>query len=458
MRAAALAASLLLLPVAARAAQTDPNDLDLALYRDGGSSLRPTVSADYALFFESNAYLGKDVAVVGAPVGIWQEFALTPGLDGTLALESAGSIFARVSGAGAMTRSGLDAAGSNLEDRNPERFALEDAYVGWRSGDLLESLGRDALEISVGKQPYEIGTGFLMWTGASNGGSRGAFWLGPRRAFYMSAIAKLDSGPWTAELFYLRPNDEFRGGTELAGANFEYTAGDFGKLGVSYFNIYHSKQVQRDGMNAVDWRLDTTPLPSARAFSLNGELAVEVNGATGTGWSWWLEPGYAFETCPGAPFASYRYSYFSGDRASSANRFEAFDPLFYGDSDWSTWYIGEIIGEFVTVNRNGRVHTLRLRLEPTESLTVNLLYSDYSLDQRATEIVVRDQNPRAANISAKHLGQEFDLISDWNATGHLSFTVSAAAFDPASGARQYVGTTSHSWWTQFMLSAHLEFE
>ena len=45
---------------------------------------------------------------------------------------------------------------------------------------------------------------------------------------------------------------------------------------------------------------------------------------------------------------------------------ETFDPLFYGMSDWGTWYQGEIFGEFAASNRNLDTHTLRLRVEPIE--------------------------------------------------------------------------------------------
>ena len=64
-------------------------------------------------------------------------------------------------------------------------------------------------------------------------------------------------------------------------------------------------------------------------------------------------------------------------------RAPVWDPLFYGFYDWSPWYIGEIIGEFVTVNRGLDIQTVRFRAEPTEGLTVNLLYSYYRLGSGA---------------------------------------------------------------------------
>jgi hypothetical protein len=99
--------------------------------------------------------------------------------------------------------------------------------------------------------------------------------------------------------------------------------------------------------------------------------------------------------------------------------------------------VGEVLGEYAATNQNQKAHTFRLRANPTESLTITSLFIDFSLDDLATIIQSRVE-PRAANVTEKHLGNEFDFIVDWSATDYLSFSGVAAFFFPGTGAEQFV--------------------
>lgn len=430
-------------------------DVDLTLYREGETYLQPTLLLEGGAFSESDAWLGESRSVIGDRVGYWYEYAVTAGLEGALALGGSGVLYGRASAIGAGSQ-GLDAAGSDFDDEYPEKLEAEDAYVGWRSGTLFPSLGENALDLSVGKQKYQIGNGFFMWDGASDGSKRGAYWIAPRKAFYMTAIARLDTGPYKVEGFYLKPNDEPYTSTDVVGGNFEYTAGEVGVLGVSYLKILDSRRPLRDGMDYFDWRVDLTPLPFDRAFQLSGEWAQELNGSAFHSTAWYAEAGYSFDETAWQPFVSYRYAWFQGDEAGSED-LEFWDPLWYGFDDWSTWYVGEIIGAFVALNRDLEMQTVRLRLQPSDALTVQFIYNYYTLIDRVSEVVARDLNPRAVNIHSHHIGQGFDFIADWSANEHLAFTGVVAAFDPGAGMKQYVEANSGSWWLHFMLYTKVSF-
>ena len=229
---APLAALLVLGHAAAAGAETD-----LTLWRDGDSHLTPTLQIDSALFAESNAWFGESRDNAGDHVGYWGEFGVVPGLEGQLSLGRSGTLHGRVSGVYTTTQFGLDAAGSNFDDRHPSAFTLEDAYVGWKSGDLFPSLGKDAIDLSVGSQSYQAGTGFLFQDGSTDGGERGGYWLGLRKAFRFTGIARLKTGSFLAETMFLRPYDEPNTSTNVVGTNVEYSFGDRATLGGAYWNV-----------------------------------------------------------------------------------------------------------------------------------------------------------------------------------------------------------------------------
>lgn len=378
VRAALFATLALAWPWLDRSALSDPppqKKLDLTLRRSGNSDtwIRPTFRMDGALFLESNAWEGNARELIGGNPRGWGEFGVVPGLEGQLSLGHSGTLHGRVSGVYTTTQFDLDAAGSNFDDRRPSKLTLEDAYVGWRSGDLFPSLGKDAIDLSVGSQPYQAGTGFLFYDGSTDGGERGGYWLGLRKAFRFTGIARLKTGSLLAEAMYLRPYDEPNTRTEVAGTNVEYSFGDRATVGGAYWNVFGSDDERRDGLHVFDLRAEVQPLRSHPGLGLAGEIVKERNGSKNDSLAGYAEINYDFgDAVPWKPYVAYRYAAFSGDDGKGDN--SAFDPLFYGFNDWNQWYLGEIVGEFVATNANLDVHVLQLRANPTESITTQLFY------------------------------------------------------------------------------------
>lgn len=218
--------------------------------------------------------------------------------------------------------------------RSPARITLEDAYIGWKSGELLPSLGKDAIDLSVGSQSYRAGTGFLFYDGGTDGGKRGGYWLGWRTAFRFTGIARLKTGPLLAEAMFLRPYDEPNTSTKLAGTNVEYRFGDRATLGAGYWNVYSSDDARRDGLHVFDLRADIQPLSRLPGLGVAGEIVRERNGSQNNSWGGFAQVDYNFQDALRfSPYIEYRYASFQGDSGSGDNR--GFDPLFYGFSDWN---------------------------------------------------------------------------------------------------------------------------
>jgi hypothetical protein len=434
-------------------------ELDLTLRREGDPDtwVRPTLQLDAAFFAESNAWAGNARRLIGDQTQGWGEFGVVPGLEGQLSLGEAGTLRARVSGVYTTTQLGLDAAGSNLDDRHPHEITLEDAYVAWASGDLVPALGEDAIELSIGSQPYELGSGFLFQDGGTDGGSRGGYWLGLRKAFRMTAIARLKTGPFLAEGMYLRPNDLPDSSTDVAGLNLEWRFAELGAIGAAYWNVCNSDDERRDGLHVLDLRFEASPLVDggpAPGLRLSGEVAHERNGSRNESWGAYLEVGYEFENAPWKPYLGYRYAYFTGDDGRGKNT--AFDPLFYGFHDWGTWYLGEIVGEYVATNSNGRVHTLRVRAESTDAITVNLLYFFFRLNEFPDRIVPRPPTqPRVALIQDRNLAHEVDVTVAWEVFDALSLSAVAGVLVPESGGEDFFGDDEI--WSHYMLALTVSF-
>ena len=96
------------------------------------------------------------------------------------------------------------------------------------------TLGENALDFTIGRSPYQLGHGFLVYDGASEGGSRGGYWTNARKAFALAAIARFKPGPHQAEVFYLDKDElpESDSGTRLFGINYELSSAKSRPLGL----------------------------------------------------------------------------------------------------------------------------------------------------------------------------------------------------------------------------------
>jgi hypothetical protein len=419
----------------------------------GALTLQPTLGAGFAYFTQNHSWYGRSTANLGRNSDRWAEGYVKPGADTKLDLAERGSLTGRISLVGAFTH-GTDAAGTNIDENTPVDVAVDEAWLGWNSGSLLaDTLGEDAVSLSAGRQVFRLGSGFLFWAGATNGGDRGAYWLAPRDAFEMSAIAKVESRGFIGRAFYLEPDDDPDTDTDLLGLDLEYALEDGGCavaaypancLGLGYYNILSSDLASRDGMSIFDVRGDVRPLPALPGLRLAGEFTYQKNGSELDAHGWYGEIGYAADDLPWSPYLSYRYAFFSGDDPSAGGESRSFDPLFYEGPDWGTWTQGEILGEWVLANSNLISHTVRLNAYPTDKLTLTALYFYFMLD-----------DPSAAGVEDRDFSQEVNLIADYVVNANLSVGIVGAVSVPDDAAEQYTG--GDDTWSELIAYATVTF-
>ena len=165
-RLSALIAFLLFgLSITGYAFAADSEDTNpLSIWKGSNNShLKGTFKAEVAYFDQGSSWFGKDEENLGARSNDWWESAIHPGIEGSYFIQHGGEMYGRLSGILA-SKDDIDAAGSNVgRGYDVSDFRAEDAYLGWRSGDLFSSLGKDFLEFSFGRQQYIAGNGFLSF-------------------------------------------------------------------------------------------------------------------------------------------------------------------------------------------------------------------------------------------------------------------------------------------------------
>jgi hypothetical protein len=355
----------------------------------------------------------------------WREGYVKYGLSGSQGLGGAGSLYGAFNLISSATWGDGDAAG--VTEGSERRTAVEDAYLGWRSGNLLPWLGENGLDISGGRQVVAIGDGFLIQGDPVNFGDvdlgadfdrGGAYYLAARKAFDQTAVVRLGgSDGWRGDLIWLKSDNRYQAETELAIANLEHVD-ELGTLGLTWIHGLDVNQrfaeiiglEERDGMDTVSLR------GSGGLGVENLNLAAEYvtqDKDSGRENAWYLEGSWTFADVAWSPTATYRYSRFS----------EAFDPLFYGFSrGYGTWFQGEVAANYAgPFNSNAKVHHVGLKATPRENLTLGALFFDF--DTLDTD---------RGNLG----GRELDLYVEWMVNDHLLISPLIGFYQPERSADQ----------------------
>ena len=436
----AAAASILLLGVALdlRAQESSPPDTQ------GEQTKRPTglpsavdwtfnLNAGVGAFAFSNP-LYANPAPRPDPSGNlsdnWQESYVKPALSGDFKLPNGSSVFGKGSVVGSRTFS----APPTIVGESASSYHPEDLYIGWRSGTWL-GLGEDALQLTLGRAPYKLGHGFLVYDGSGDGGSRGGFWSGARSAWQRAAIARFKVKNHTLETFWLERDDlpEAETGTHLWGANYELAVGKSSTLGLTYIKVSADPKTvpQRDGMKVYNARAFLVPLSSLPGLSLELEYAHEKNGDVMKSTGWTAQVGYELSDFPWKPRLSYRYTSLEGDNTNTAKS-EAFDSLYAGFYDWGTWYQGEIAGEYFLANSNLLSHQVRLHVTPSDSVSGGLIAYDFLLDRPAAF---------GPGVTSDAVAHELDGYLDWKINSNFTASFVLAYARPGDAVKQRFGLT-----------------
>ena len=357
----------------------------------------------------------------------WVESFAKAGVSGTYGLKKS-QLYGALSAVGERTF----AAPPPLVGEEASSFQVEDLYIGWRSGSTI-GLGEDALDLSVGRNRYRIGQGFLLWDGGGEGGSRGGFWSNARKAWAFAGVGRLKAKRNTFEGFYLNRDEvpERETGTRLWGGNYEFAFNDANTIGATYLNFQADSLPLRDGMSVYNLRAYIAPFKKIPDVSFGAEFAREENEDLRKSTAWMAQAAYQLSKMSWKPKLSYRYAFFEGDDPTTTTD-ESFDSLLPGFYDWGTWWQGEIAGEYFLSNSNLISHQLRLHVTPSESLSGGIMGFVFQADQPAT---------LAPGVTSKDIATEVDAYADWKVNSNFTASFVAAFGHPQEAVEQGFGRT-----------------
>lgn len=356
----------------------------------------------------------------------WQEMYLKPGVTLKYGVTPDFDLIAGGSVVASRTLGDGDAGGFTRSSDG--QVSTEELYAGFRAGEWT---------FTAGRQNYKVGTGFIVMDGNLDALDDGAYWLGPRTAFRDSGLLAWDHSALKVQAFSLRTDTQL-GDYRLNGANLDYDLDGRVTLGAMAMNVdsltrHYSTPIRRDGMHVYNLRALNGKLPGLDALTLNGEYAVQRGSGDGVDYdakAWYAQADYAFETLPLTPVLGYRYAVFSGDDDVTDTTQKSWDPLAKGFVDWSTWLVGDVMGNYVLFNSNERVQQFSVKTRLSQTLALGAIHYQFWLDEK---------NYQGVAVDDRRFADESVVYLDWTPTERLYTSLSYNWVDPKAAAKQVFG-------------------
>ncbi len=404
---------------------------DIELYKTEDTQLSANMVATVGTFYSKKNYIpnAKNESYS------WQEGYLQYGLSAEQKVGEYGAIYGKANLVSAGTWGDGDAAG--FTDGSERATKIEDAFVGWKSGNLIPWLGQNGLDISFGRQNICFGDGFLICADAPNVGyspvlgdafnrkGGGTYYIAGHRDFNDTVMIKLGNPEGLhGSLSTFKSNNAIQAYSKFYAATLDYTSTEKGTLGFTYLHNDSLDQdfakqvsqtlVDREGMNVYSLRgAGSLGIPNT-TFAF--EYAVQDKRNADTENAWYVKTGYTFDTA-WKPSLSMRYSRFS----------EKWDNLFVGAMEYGKWFQGEVAYNYSgPFNANTEISNIGISITPHEKLILGAQAYDFSTLKKAN--------------NQKLSGQELDIYALWMIKPNMTLSpvlgIYKPKYDLANGGMQ----------------------
>lgn len=413
------------------------------LYTSDETTLDLDLTASYGGF-----HSGENYSVSGAKTrgsSSWSEGSIKYGFSGTRVLTEQSVIYGAFSLATTVTW-GNDGDAAGWTNGSERTSKIEDAKIGWRSGNLFPLMGEDGVDISAGRQMVVVGDGFLIAGDALNFGRGfmndqfnrgGAYYLSTRRNFDETFIVRLGNKEgWRGDLMRLKSDNPAQAKPELNVFNLEHVTTPL-TLGLTYIDItdidrQFASPAQLDRKDMKIWSVRGQGNLGVENLFLSAEYASQDKENSATEKAWYTEGGWKFFGLPLQPYLSYRFSYFS----------EGYDPLFYGFTrGYGTWFQGEVAANYSgPFSSNTRTHNVGAKITPLPNLELG-----------AQGFAFKTLDKSQGNLDAR----EIDLYAIWQATPSFSVMPLVGWYKPKKSAENggtQLGGNDTNLYGQFILA------
>ncbi|HEY0946450.1 MAG TPA: alginate export family protein [Opitutaceae bacterium] len=303
-----------------------------------------------------------------------------------------------------------------------DRLDVHQAFASW---SFPAAAGIEEAELRLGRQEVQYGSGRLI---SARAGAN-------TRKSFEGGVARLEGTIADTDLFWLAPLDTQPGtfdnervpGTWLAGV---YTTFDKLPQGLKLdAYVLAAREPERGFVGATGrdrrWSFGLRPWGRLGAWDYNLEFVGQVGRFVDESiraWTAASDIGYTFETAPWRPRLGLKANIASGDRSPDDGKRETFHALYP-----KAVYFGEIsqVGPANFMNLHPS-----LTLQPTDDLTLTLDAVFFWRQQLADGLygpsLRLEREPHGS--TARHIGNQFDLLISYRITHYVSFTASAAVF------------------------------
>ena len=334
----------------------------------------------------------------------------------------------------------------------------DDIYNGgsWGHGELEQLYGGvvfnlpgkgNALDVSVGKQVYQIREGFLFSKipVSTNAGERGALYLGPRLTSKNTVLGRLKLGDVNLDAFMVEPSeiDIVKTNTRLVGTNLNYKVSKGIEAAFSFFYMADSDTTfpfKRQGLRTYNPSLWLENVAGVDGLWFKTEYAFQDNEhydmAAHAGYAWL---GYHAKEVPWKPGLSYRYALFTGDDPNTATN-ERFDPLFSGGL--GNFLPGMVFSKAYK-NSNLIIHRVKASAFPTPTLELMLDYFHLNAHRANNRGGI---GPLNGTLASRNIGDEVTLSANYFMGKNYYLSAIASAGIPGSAIKQALGDVG-TWYT-----------
>jgi hypothetical protein len=306
----------------------------------------------------------------------------------------------------------------------------------------LTHMGNSGLSFVAGRQEIVVGDGFLIGDGYND--DKAALWNIPL-SFYDGVRADWKKGPWHALAFGANLSSSYSievedpaapGGVtalEPDGLQWGFDVGGENEVGQA-LALGHFRRDDR-GATRLDVQATSArfTLPYS-VFKLAGEYVLE-RGTTG---DTELEGIGAHVSLTAAsesgfsPYGQVEYFYFSGDRGETSAD-ESYYPWNFRWSDWSRYYVGDLVASTLVTNTDSRIWKLEGGVTPWENTSFRLLLHQIDLDTGSSYGGLPEGVGRG-------FANEYDLVVDQGLGGGWSAWLMGGYVVPRDAAKALVGT------------------